>query len=60
MGGEGSYIDPVTGKQRILSHPKAEPPHAHVNNAAGERLDIHGNVVPQSSPEAHLPISPQQ
>jgi len=59
MRGKGSYIDPVTGEQRILSHPDADSPHAHVNNPAGERLDIHGNVVPPEAPAAHLPIDPR-
>lgn len=59
MRGKGSYVDPVTGEQRILSHPDADPPHAHVNNPAGERLDIHGNVVPPEAPAAHLPIDPR-
>src|SRR5579872_1188251 len=54
MRGKGSYIDPVTGEQRILSHPDADSPHAHVNNPAGERLDIHGSVVPPEAPAAHL------
>lgn len=56
MSGRGSYLDPDTGQQRILSHPDAEPPHAHVNDPSGQRLDINGNVVPAESPEAHLPI----
>ena len=28
-----------------------------MNNPAGERPDISGNVVPAESPEAHLPIN---
>jgi RHS repeat-associated protein len=56
MNGKGSYVDPVTGQQRVLSHPDADPPHAHVNNPAGERLGPNGQVVPNESPEAHLPI----
>ena len=56
MNGRGSYDDPVTGCQRVLCHANAESPHAHVNNAAGERLNINGGVVPKNSPEAHLPI----
>jgi hypothetical protein len=55
--GEGSYVDLVTGQQRVLIHPNALPPHAHVNNSSGERLDINGNVVEPESPEAHLPIA---
>lgn len=55
-GGKGAYIDEQTGQQRILSHPNASSPHAHVNNVAGQRIDIHGNVVPAESPAAHLPI----
>ena len=56
MNGQGSYVDPVTGEQRILSHPNADVPHAHVNDASGQRLDINGNPVPPESPAAHLPI----
>jgi hypothetical protein len=55
-GGRGAYIDPQTGQQRILSHPNASPPHGHVNNPAGQRIDINGNVVPPESPAAHLPL----
>jgi hypothetical protein len=56
MAGKGSYTDPITGQQRVLCHPAACPPHAHVNNPAGQRLDINGNVVPAESPAAHLPL----
>lgn len=56
MNGQGAYVDPVTGEQRILSHPDADIPHAHVNDATGQRLDINGNPVPAESPAAHLPI----
>ncbi len=56
MTGQGAYLDPVTGNQRILSHPDADPPHAHVNDADGQRLDINGNPVGPNTPEAHLPI----
>ncbi len=55
-GGRGSFDDPVTGNQRVLVHPNADCPHCHVNNPAGERLDIDGNVVGRESPEAHLPL----
>ena len=51
-GGKGAYIDPVTGKQRVLIHGD----HGHVNDAEGNRLDRNGNKVPNESPEAHLPI----
>jgi hypothetical protein len=57
--GQGSYIDPVTGQQRVLVHPfdAVCGPHCHVNNPAGQRLDISGNVVLlPNSPDAHLPI----
>jgi len=57
--GKGSYVDPVTGKQRILVHPDAEDSsrsHVHVNNPAGERQDIDGNTVPPESRQAHLPL----
>ena len=58
QAGQGAYIDPVTGEQRVLIHPTdpVSGPHAHVNNPAGERLDINGNVVPPETPAAHLPI----
>ena len=60
MGGKGSYVDPVTGKQRVLIHPDGDPgPHAHINNPAGQRLDVQGNVVHPESPEAHLPLKKQ-
>lgn len=55
--GRGAYVDPVTGAQRILCHPFARPPHAHVNNPEGERLDVRGNVVAAESPAAHLEIT---
>lgn len=55
--GKGAYIDPVTGNQRVLVHPEGDSgPHAHVNNPAGQRLDVQGNVVHPESPEAHLPL----
>jgi RHS repeat-associated protein len=54
--GRGAYIDPVTGEQRILIHPNASPPHAHVNDPSGQRLDVDGNQVPPESPDAHLPL----
>jgi len=52
--GEGSYIDPVTGQQRVLIHP--EYGHFHVNSPAGERLDIDGRIVAPESSSAHLPL----
>ena len=57
--GNGAYIDPVTGKQRILIHPKPSrgSPHCHVNNPEGERLDINGDVVPPESAGAHLDLN---
>ncbi len=58
--GKGSYIDPVTGKQRILSHPGEDPPTAHVNDPQGNRLNPQGNQVPKDSPDAHLPMSTGQ
>jgi hypothetical protein len=54
MGGKGSYVDPVTGKQRILIHP--DNGHAHVNDPSGRRLGPSGQVVAPESPEAHLPL----
>ncbi len=57
QAGQGSYTDPVTGKQRILVHPDADcGPHCHVNDPEGNRLDESGNKVPPESPEAHLPL----
>jgi RHS repeat-associated protein len=58
VNGQGSYVDPVTGQQRVLIHPNGSDPHAHVNNPAGERLDANGNVVDPNSPDAHLSIQP--
>ena len=55
--GKGAYIDPATGKQRVLCHTNCADPHAHVNNPQGKRLDINGKVVPPESPAAHLPIN---
>jgi hypothetical protein len=57
MNGRGSYIDPVTGEQRVLIHPD-DPAggHLHVNDPSGQRLDINGNPVNPNSPAAHLPI----
>ncbi len=59
QSGNGSYIDPVTGEQRVLIHPtpRTGTAHCHVNNPAGERLDINGNVCPAESPQAHLPLN---
>ena len=56
QAGKGSYLDPATGKQRVLCHPNCSNPHGHVNNPGGQRLDINGNIVPSESPAAHLPI----
>ncbi len=50
MNGKGAYVDPVTGKQRVLIHADH-----HVNNPKGERLNEKGKVVQQESKEAHLP-----
>jgi len=56
MNGIGSYIDPITGAQRILSHGNDPEPHMHVNDSNGQRLDINGNPVHPNDPAAHLPI----
>ncbi len=58
MNGRGSYDDPVTGEQRVLSHPNdtRSGPHMHVNDPSGQRLDINGNPAAENSPGAHLPI----
>lgn len=59
--GEGAYIDPVTGKQRILIHPNGcSGPHCHVNDPSGQRLDINGHVVMPEAKEAHLPLKQPQ
>lgn len=52
VSGKGAFVDPKTGEQRVLVHGD----HAHVNDAAGNRLDINGNRVPANSPAAHLPV----
>jgi hypothetical protein len=52
--GQGSYLDPVTGEQRVLIHP--EFGHFHVNSPAGDRLDIDGRTVAPESLSAHLPL----
>ena len=55
--GQGAYVDPVTGKQRVLSHPNGScGAHCHVNNSSGQRLNIDGDVVPSESIDAHLPL----
>jgi hypothetical protein len=54
--GQGAYVDPVTGEQRILVHDG----HVHVNDSSGNRLDIDGNQVPSNSPDAHLPVNTGQ
>lgn len=56
-GGKGAYVDPVTGKQRVLVHPEGASPHAHVNDPLGNRLGPDGSLVQPESPEAHLPIT---
>lgn len=60
QSGKGAYVDPATGKQRVLIHPDPKSdcsgPHCHVNDAEGNRLDIEGKQVPPESPEAHLPL----
>jgi hypothetical protein len=56
-GGRGSFVDPVTGEQRILIHPDGKGGgHTHVNDASGQRLDINGKPVAPESPAAHLPL----
>jgi hypothetical protein len=56
--GLGSYVDPVTGEQRVLSHPNdPDGAHMHVNNQSGQRLDINGDPVDRDGdPDCHLPI----
>ena len=52
--GQGGYIDPVTGEQRVLIHP--EYGHVHVNSPTGKRLDINGQIVAPESSSAHYPL----
>jgi hypothetical protein len=54
--GEGSYVDPLTGEQRILIHPKEG--HFHVNTPAGERLDAAGRRLAPEAMAAHLSLGP--
>lgn len=60
MNGKGSYIDPKTKQQRIISSPKGDKmnkkPHGHVNTPEGQRVGPDGKVVADDTPEAHLPI----
>lgn len=55
MNGKGAYIDPVTGKQRLLIHPYDRE--FHINDPDGRRLDAHGHVVHPKSRTAHLPLA---
>jgi hypothetical protein len=52
--GQGAYIDPMTGGQKILVHPADPCLHCHVNDPSGGRLGINGNPVSPESPDAHL------
>jgi hypothetical protein len=56
--GRGSYVDPQTNRQRILSHPddKKSGPHGHVNDIDERRIGPGGRNVRANSPEAHIPI----
>ena len=48
VSGQGGYIDPVTGQQRVLIH--REEGHFHINTPAGERLDADGRrLLPRHS-----------
>lgn len=59
MGGQGAYVDPVTGKQRVLVHPDGlGGGHVHVNDPNGQRLGANGQPVDPDSPDAHLPLGP--
>ena len=59
MGGQGAYVDPVTGKQRVLVHPDGSGGgHVHVNDPNGQRLGANGQPVDPDSPDAHLPLGP--
>jgi len=59
MHDRGAYVDPITNKERILSHPldKRSGPHGHVNDPEGNRIGVNGNVVDAKSPDAHIPIN---
>lgn len=37
QAGKGAYVDPATGKQRVLCHTNCSKPHGHVNNPQGQR-----------------------
>ena len=55
--GRGSYTDPVTGEQRILSQPNdRHGPHGHVNGPDGRRVGPSGTPVGKRTDDAHLPI----
>ncbi|MGD8168541.1 RHS repeat-associated core domain-containing protein [Herbiconiux sp. P16] len=57
MNGRGSYVDPITNKERVLIHPNDKGGRfAHVNDLDKNRLDVCGEVVPDNSPGAHLPL----
>ena len=58
VSGQGSYIDPVTGQQRVLIH--REEGHFHINTPAGERLDADGRRVAPEALAAHLPLGPAE
>jgi hypothetical protein len=53
--GKGAYVDD-NNTQRVLVHLNATPPHSHMNDQDGNRLNEKGNIVPNNSPEAHLPL----
>lgn len=55
INGRGSYIDPVTGEQRINIDKNHD--HYHVNNPQGQRVDINGNPVEAKTSEAYLPLN---
>ena len=61
MAGRGAYVDPATNSAVVEVHPRdnlGQPPHAHVYNSDGQRLQADGSVAPsRESPEAHLPIT---
>jgi hypothetical protein len=58
QSGQGAYVDPITGQQRVLIHPspKTGQPHAHVNSPSGQRIAANGQFIKNEEPDAHLPI----
>jgi len=49
------HVKDASGRTRIRIDPGANR-HIHLYDAAGNSLDIHGNIVHYKSPEAHIPF----